>query len=322
MVRFGCFGGSSSDDGSDDDGFDPAPPPLPATSSFPETHPLHSSAERMRETWLALGDNKWREVIDGRHAYLGPLVYDACLHGQNFGQPEIGFLDSMKRGWEYLAGRLGEPTTLDMWLAVHGLVMAHTHDKDAVGTLRPKTRKNFVQVPARWPGKPNGLPEDARREIEAMRPLLCRLDPPSSKEMGAYDLVFLPMSRGKRAKVFDLYVRRFYARVLAAGDDKMEVVRACAALQQAMQRMEPSIDGNQRTACLFLNKHLTEFGLHPTILYWPNGADLYTAEEWAMNVVLGLKEWRRVREGQTPSLDGCWDDPTGKTRAKYEDDEM
>lgn len=42
-----------------------------------------------------------------------------------------------------------------------------------------------------------------------------------------------------------------------------------------MYRMEPSQDGNARTANLFMTKHLIEVGLYPTLLGWPDGAEVH-----------------------------------------------
>ena len=46
----------------------------------------------LQKVFRGLGDEKWREVIDGRHARFGPFVYDECLHGLNGGKEEPGYL--------------------------------------------------------------------------------------------------------------------------------------------------------------------------------------------------------------------------------------
>jgi hypothetical protein len=105
------------------------------------------------------------KVIDGRHENLGPLVYDECLHNQNFGQKEVGFLTSMQAAWDFVGDQcLGKRTTLAMWLEVHALCMRHT---GLGGIMRNKERSNFVEVPPRWPNKPDGITADAIKEIEA-----------------------------------------------------------------------------------------------------------------------------------------------------------
>jgi hypothetical protein len=84
---------------------------------------------------------------------------------------------------------------------------------------------------------------------------------------------------------------------------RAEIVAACAWLQQVFQRTEPCPDGNQRVAVLLTNKHLTEFGLHPTILDWPGEADVTTHATWASRIEEGLRAWERQRRGENDDRD-------------------
>lgn len=292
--------------------------------------PAVSSRRRMLAVWYALGPHKWREAVDGRHASHGPLVYDKCLHGANFGNPEDGFAASMARAWDYVGRHcLGRPTTLDMWLRAHALAMDHVaaYDTRVPGKLRRAQERNFIMVPGSWPGHENGLDPVTWAEISSLRPRVCSLEP-SETDPAGHNLVFVHMKRKRRRRNMDYFLAKFYDDLAHVADGlppganhdgapeseeqraerellhrrqreqriTLNLVTLCASLQQTMQRSEPSKDGNQRVSVLFLCKHLVECGLTPTALWFPNGADITSRSEWTRHVILGMRAWRELLE--------------------------
>lgn len=73
----------------------------------------------MRELYFALGDEKWREGIDMHEHHYGRMVYDECLHGDNNGKAEPGFISSIEAAQTYVGTILGTKTTLEQWMTAH-----------------------------------------------------------------------------------------------------------------------------------------------------------------------------------------------------------
>ena len=147
-----------------------------------------------------------------------------------------------------------------------------------------------------------------------MRPVVCRLVPEhewsdresdsdsvGEQESGNFRLYYLPVSREAMLANFSAYVDQFHER-MAAATTTVDKVGAIAWFHQIMQRIEPSKDGNQRTAILFLNKHLIEYGLYPALLGWPHGADVFEYDRWRRDVFIGMEWWRLYCERMAPEL--------------------
>ena len=119
------------------------------------------------------------------------------------------------------------------------------------------------------------------------------------------------MKRQRRRHYFNHFAREMYARLEAAevagdGDPAAVLaakVRALGMFHQAVQRLHVSEDGTQRTAMLFLNKHLVEIGLHPVLLHRPHNADIFSTADWLVAIKMGLATWRQ-RAAKIAAVEG------------------
>jgi hypothetical protein len=78
----------------------------------------------LKQIYWSLGDDWWKQIIDGDCHFLGPEVFDKGLHG---GPVEPGFLASLRKGMEFSAEQLQQPLTLDSYCALHRILCAHLH---------------------------------------------------------------------------------------------------------------------------------------------------------------------------------------------------
>eukprot|EP00041_Stephanoeca_diplocostata_P013802 m.244427 g.244427 ORF g.244427 m.244427 type:complete len:347 (-) comp19472_c0_seq5:346-1386(-) len=268
-----------------------------------------------RRRYWALGPNKWSEAIDGRHWQHGPAVYDFCLHGGNSGAIDPGYLGAMFTGFECIEAFLGQRTTPKMWYQVHECAMAHCWEmqRDLAGSVR--TSRNYVVVPPSWEGAPNGMTPAAKAEIAAYDPHICTLventeHVPGSDGVaqvpGGFRLEFAEVDAATMQRNLQTYLDEFYDRMTTTTADPtstaLDQIRHIAWIHQVMVRMEPARDGNLRTATLFLNKHLIEAGFYPSLLGWPDGAEVLEHALWFREVVVGMALWRNGVRSTAPEL--------------------
>lgn len=278
----------------------------------------------LRETYFILGDEKWRESVDGADQKYGKWVYDKCLHKGNFGRTEPGFLKSVLAAQAYIGKELlGKKTTIASWLAVHKIVTRHFVSRRATGT--DGTNKKIggrVQTRRRdhiggMSGGPHLVCNQGRREIHNLKPKVVRLrhfrfgDAPRRTENGSsyytlsqstgevseysaqgYELHFLPMKRKRRIRYFNHMLDRMYYELRKAKSSESKKLAAIVRCHQMMQRLHICRDGTQRTSMLFLNKHLVEAGLPLTILHKPHFADIASLDEYIAEVRAGQAVWQ------------------------------
>lgn len=82
---------------------------------------LPTKAEAQKVFW-ALGDDFWKQIIDGRYQKHGPMVFDQGLHGKDV---EPGFFGSLKSGCEFTSEHLGERPTVTFYKELHAKLCAH-----------------------------------------------------------------------------------------------------------------------------------------------------------------------------------------------------
>lgn len=80
-----------------------------------------SAAEAAKVYWK-LGDDFWRQIIDGTFQQYGPKVFDEGLHGS---VKEPGFFSSLKAGCELVSRHLTEPPTPDLYKELHRTLCSH-----------------------------------------------------------------------------------------------------------------------------------------------------------------------------------------------------
>lgn len=87
--------------------------------------------EQAQQVFWKLGDNFWKQIIDGRYIQFGPRVFDEGLHG-NVKEP--GFFASLKEGCKFASENLTEKLTVDFYKKLHKILCAH-FNKDETNTI-------------------------------------------------------------------------------------------------------------------------------------------------------------------------------------------
>ncbi|MFI4957322.1 MAG: Fic family protein [Gammaproteobacteria bacterium] len=80
------------------------------------------STEQMQETYWSLGDQWWKQIIDGDCHEFGPEVFDKGLHS---GAVEPGFLKSLYNGMLYASDELGKPLSIEFYKTLHQQLCNH-----------------------------------------------------------------------------------------------------------------------------------------------------------------------------------------------------
>ncbi|MBS0649727.1 MAG: Fic family protein [Verrucomicrobia bacterium] len=87
-----------------------------------ETFPAKPSKEEAHKIFWKLGDDFWKQIIDGKCHSFGHLVFDQGLHGST---KEPGFFDSLKIGCHFASEHLSEPLTISFYKDLHKKLCSH-----------------------------------------------------------------------------------------------------------------------------------------------------------------------------------------------------
>jgi hypothetical protein len=90
----------------------------------PKIHKLSEipSKEVANKAFWGLGDNFWKQIIDGDCHKFGPLVFDQGLHGR---YSEKGYFDSLKVGCEFASEHLTEKPDISFYKDLHKKLCSH-----------------------------------------------------------------------------------------------------------------------------------------------------------------------------------------------------
>jgi hypothetical protein len=80
-----------------------------------------------RDVFWGLGEDFWKQIIDGEFHEFGPLVFDEGLHG---GDKEPGFFESLKSGCNFASEHLKEKLSIDFYKQLHKKLCAHFKGKE------------------------------------------------------------------------------------------------------------------------------------------------------------------------------------------------
>ena len=80
------------------------------------------SKEQAQRTFWGLGNEFWKQIIDGKFHECGPNVFDQGLH---YGTVEEGFFRSLKSGCEFASQHLTEKPTVQFYKNLHRKLCAH-----------------------------------------------------------------------------------------------------------------------------------------------------------------------------------------------------
>jgi len=87
-----------------------------------ETFPSKPSKEEAHQVFWNLGDDFWKQFIDGKFHVFGPLVFDEGTHN---GPKEPGFFNSLKIGCDFASKHLSEPLTISFYKDLHKKLCSH-----------------------------------------------------------------------------------------------------------------------------------------------------------------------------------------------------
>lgn len=92
--------------------------------SFVSLEPSHvlPSKEEAKKIFYALGDDFWKQIIDGKYHDFGKMVFDENLH---YKTREPGFYASLEKGCEFASAYLTDPLSLDFYKNLHGQLCSH-----------------------------------------------------------------------------------------------------------------------------------------------------------------------------------------------------
>ena len=264
-----------------------------------------ANLDAMRRTYWGLGKEKWRESVDAVHWPHGRFVFDLCLHKQNAGVPEIGYLSSMYDAWVVAELELGQRMDSGTWLRIHDAAMHHPGNSFLVGKFRNKLQGNLARVSRWFPGFMRGMSKAAVAEHNLMPKKVCSVVDYDTVQY-KYERRMHPMKRKRMKHYFERYVMDYYMELyrirsgcVTLGSETREdhVLRAIARFMQKIGRTEPSRDGNTRTLVVLCNKLLVENGFTPCIYAWPDANGLVTLQEWEGEMRAGMKAWLEVVRG-------------------------
>jgi hypothetical protein len=239
----------------------------------------------MKEVYFSLGEEKWREGIDGEHQKHGSLVYDKGLHG---GKTEPGFMQSMQQAFVYMSNHLGYPTTASFYLELHKVVCNHFRGtetntlmgQDKIGVFRDKDMDIY------WDGLygNHAITNQARRTFQGLKLGTISRETMRYKKMDDFEVEHL----------FDWFLKEYYDEIHEASTPR-EKLTAIGKFTQRCQWLHAPKDGCGRTDTLILNKHLVENGFHPVVLEFPYKSSILPLHMWIDYLEEGLKKWEEFQ---------------------------
>ncbi len=116
--------------------------------------------EQAKEVFWKLGDNYWKQIIDGKYHHLGSLVFDKALHN-SFKEP--GFLESLEKGCHFASEHLGEKVSVEFYKDLHKKLCSHFkgEENDTLITAEKcgKFRTHHIPCPTMTKGIEKDFPE-------------------------------------------------------------------------------------------------------------------------------------------------------------------
>ncbi len=88
-------------------------------NSYPVLSP---TKEQAKAQFWGLGQDYWKQIIDGKYHHLGKLVFDEALHQ---GPKEPGFLHSLSLGYKFASKSLTEEPNVEFYKNLHKKLCWH-----------------------------------------------------------------------------------------------------------------------------------------------------------------------------------------------------
>lgn len=259
-----------------------------------------ASQEQLQKVYFGLGEEKWRECIDGTFHDKGKYVFDKGLHG---GTIEPGFIASMENAFQFASQHLNRKIDATWYLQLHRRTCGHFNGDSNIymmGQERVGVFRNRA-VGANFSGTYK-MTDGALKEFKALDAEIKRqlgdsygLGEFVTRGPGWLFLNYKAMTEEQIAVLFNKFLNDFYQEIERAGNDDKKLM-AIARLHQRLEWLHPVTDGTARTSTVLLNILLTGYGFHPAILEYPHVSSSYGLNQWFNYLKDGLKKWQQLRE--------------------------
>lgn len=280
--------------------------------------PFAERQEQIEKVFCALGDNMWKQVIDGKYHQFGKNVFDEGLHK---GHVEPGFLKSLNNGLDLAKEYLGEKLSVDFYKLLHKTLCSHFKGRenhtevtsDKIGLFRTSCLNpcKFKALVENDEIQDHGL--SLIEKVKSMNTdleFLCnRLHIPKIVNIRAegedvfVDYFFFPVQDFEKIvqSIVDHYndtMQGINATLSTCSDEKekaslmQEKIKAIAQIYQLLDWLHPFPDGQGRTDLVLLGKLLTEEGLNPALLNEPYFSSYSTLSEWQKYLSKGTELWK------------------------------
>ena len=224
---------------------------------------------KMRDNWNAMGANKWKLAIDGKHHSKGKWVFDKGLHG---GTVEPGYVVSMENNALPLISKyLGTRTNCDLILKLHeaacwhfkGTVNSTLMGKEGIGKFRGKDSNVSCTYTLTESSSQKGM-----EEFLTFKPKLGNVEWVDNSKKKC-KISYLVKAEHEIRSHMKTFLGDFYREIVRAKTREKKIL-AIAWLAKKMDFLHLVRDCSTRTSLLTMQKHLTEYLGHPGIFDNPN----------------------------------------------------
>lgn len=295
------------------------------------------SREEAQKTFLGLGKNSWKQVIDGEYHKYGPFVFDEALHKR---KSEPGFYDSLQKGLSFTSERITNPLTISFYKKLHKVVCSHFKGKENNTLMKAEEAGKFRNPKFTELGNPivptlkTPIPTNNLTQYEENRCLITQELSKNCNDLNVsifaefiinHDIVTNPGFEYLFAIIYSIYsakelkkickslfdhyntkIEELNSKIKASSNSSIhellfEKIKIIAWLFQMLEWLHPFEDGQGRTDLILLGKLLSQEGLNPPILNAPYMSSIHPLEDWVEYLLEGIEKWRIERDQEPPS---------------------
>jgi Leucine-rich repeat (LRR) protein len=258
--------------------------------------------DRFQKTYWGLGENKWKEGIDGADHRFGPNVYDLGLHETAVAEP--GFLNGIEKAFQFLNENFNRKIDAKFYLDLHKVACGHFAG-DANNTLMGQEKVGVFRDKDDILGAP--FSEDnlmTPRAIDEFYKLNDELTLRFGASFRVGDLIlpsntpqsmlmcYQKLSKKQVEIIFNYFLTNFYDDIGRA-DAPDSKIKAIAKFIQRLEWLHPFRDGCGRTNSALLNYLLTVYGFNPVLLEDPYISSYNGLNEFTSQLITGIFDWQK-----------------------------
>jgi hypothetical protein len=266
-------------------------------------NPSMTQAE-FAEIYWGLGENKWKEGIDGVHQSFGAEVYDLGLH-KKYAEP--GYLIGLNKAYQFLSSHANQMLSCQFYLSLHKALCGHFKGK-ATNTLMGQEKVGVFRdsediLTATFAEPDYLMTQSAINEFNDLNGELTLIFGASfrigdlilrQKSPRSVTIYYHQFSKEQVAIVFNYFLRHFFSDIRHAATDESKV-RAIAKFIQRLEWLHSVRDGCGRTDTALLNYLLTIYELNPVLLKFPYITSCKGLDEVVLLLMAGMEEWRKEK---------------------------